>query len=124
MPQADAASFWYLATPYSKYPHGLREAYLLAVRTRGLLLRVGVPCFSPIVHSHPIAMECGIEPRDHSIWLPSEEPILRSASGLILLRAESWEISYGMEEERKAFIAAEKPVVFMDVGIVPGILLG
>ena len=111
--------FWYLATPYSKYPDGIEAAFHLAAETRGILLKAGVPCFSPIVHSHPVAMVCRIDPLDHSIWLPSEAPILRLAHGLIMLRARSWEVSYGMAEEYKLFIAAGKPVVFMDPGVVP-----
>lgn len=116
-------TYWYLATPYSKYPHGLQEAFLLAVRARGLLLLNGVPTFSPIIHSHPVATECGIDPFDHNIWLPAEAPILEHAIGLIMLRAESWEQSYGMNEERRVFTEAGKPVVWMDVGIVPKDLL-
>ena len=113
------SDFWYLATPYSKYPQGLEAAFLLAVRARGLLLQAGVRCFSPIIHSHPVAMECGLDPLDHEIWLPAEAPILEHASGLIMLRADSWEISFGMNEELKLFRAAEKPVVWMDPGVLP-----
>jgi hypothetical protein len=112
-------SFWYLATPYSKYPHGIHEAFVLAVQQRGLLLRAGIPVFSPIIHSHPVAIQCGLDPFDHSIWLPSEEPILRCASGIIMLKADSWEISYGMRVERELFEAAGKPVVWMTPGTVP-----
>lgn len=112
-------SFWFLATPYSRFPDGIEAAFNLAVEARGLLLKAGVPVFSPIIHSHPVAVRCGIDPLDHSIWLPSEAPILRSAIGLIMLRAESWGISYGMNHEKKTFEAAGKPVIWMDVGVVP-----
>lgn len=112
-------SFWYLATPYSKYPHGLDAAFRIAVQARGLLLKAGIPCFSPIIHSHPVAMECGIDPHDHKIWLPAESPILACASGLIMLRTESWEISYGMNAERIVFESSGRPVVYMDPGVVP-----
>jgi Domain of unknown function (DUF1937) len=112
-------SYWFLATPYSKYPYGIEAAFRLAAFNRGVLLKAGIACFSPIVHSHPVAVECGLDPFDHSIWLPSEEPILRMAKGLIMLRAESWEISHGMGIERDLFIAAGKPVIYMDPGKVP-----
>lgn len=111
--------YWYLATPYSKYPHGIEAAFRIAVEARGLLVKAGVPCFSPIIHSHPVAVMCDMDPFDHSIWLPSEEPILRGAFGLIMLRAESWELSHGMEVERKDFIENHKPIVWMEVGVVP-----
>jgi Domain of unknown function (DUF1937) len=118
-PLPQPAAFWYLATPYSKYPHGIKAAFNLAVEARGLLLRAGVPCFSPIIHSHPVAIRCGIDPHDHSIWLPSEAPIMAAACGLIMLRAESWESSYGMEQERLIFKGSQRPVVYMDPGTVP-----
>lgn len=116
-------TYYYLASPYSKYPHGIEAAFRIAVEARGLLLKAGVPSFSPIIHGHPVAVMCDMDPFDHSIWLPSEEPILHGASGLIMLRAESWGLSYGMEVERKYFFDAHKPIVWMDVGVVPEELL-
>jgi len=112
-------SFWYLASPYSKFPGGINAAFDQVVQARGLLIRAGIPCFSPIIHSHPVAIACGLDPHDHSIWLPAEEPIMRCATGLIMLRMESWEISYGMGVERKAFEEAGKPIVWMDPGKLP-----
>ena len=112
-------TLWYLATPYSKYPGGIEAAYQIALRQTGLLIRAGVPVFSPIAHTHPIAIACGIDPFDHTIWLPADEPMMAAATGLIMLRAESWEQSYGMGEELKAFQAAGKPVVWMDPDVLP-----
>lgn len=116
-------TYWYLATPYSKYPLGIEAAYQLAIETRGWLIKNGVRVFSPIVHSHPVAMQCDMDPHDHSIWLPAEEPMRRCASGLILLRAASWEISVGMAAERDEFLRLLKPVVEMDLGNIPAVLL-
>lgn len=114
------SDFLYLASPYSKFPRGLNAAFEEVCRARGLLIQNGVACFSPIIHSHPVAQLCRMDPYDHSIWMPSEEPILRCAKGLIMLRMESWEISYGMNEEKKIFEAAGKPIVWMDPGVLPG----
>lgn len=112
-------SYYYVATPYSKYPHGLEAAFQLACRETARLIRAGVPVFSPIAHTHPIAMAAGMDPLDHTIWLPCDEPMMRAARGLIMLRAESWEQSYGMRVERETFEAAGKPVIWMDPGEVP-----
>jgi hypothetical protein len=38
---------------------------------------------------------------------------------LIFLKAVSWEQSYGMRIKRERFLAANKPVVEMQPGIVP-----
>ena len=85
--------FWYLGSPYSKYPGGLDAAFDAVVTARGLLVRAGVPCFSPIIHSHMVARLCGIDPLDHSIWLPSERPMLDAACGLIVLKIAGWKES-------------------------------
>ena len=106
--------FWYVATPYSKYPGGLHEAFMLAVRVRGGLIRAGIPSFSPIVHSHPVAMECDMDPRDHGIWLPCEAPIMAAAVGLIVVMADGWQDSYGMGQEIEAFITTHRPFVYLD----------
>ena len=117
--QAAPATFWYLGTPYSKYPAGLDAAYKLACRQRGLLLQAGVPCFSPIAHSHGVATECDLDPRDLSVWLPSEAPIMAAACGLIVCMAASWRESVGLRHEIDAFEACGKPVVYMAPGVVP-----
>lgn len=105
--------YWFIASPYSKYPGGLDAAFRLAVRARGLLLQCGVPCFTPIVHSHPVAFECGLDPRDLNIWLPAEEPLRKNAYGLIVLCGESWEDSEGTKLEIQEFKDLNKPVRYM-----------
>lgn len=115
--------FLYLATPYSKYPHGIEAAYRLACVETARLLRAGIPVFSPIAMTHGIAVHGDIDPLDHGIWLPADEPFMQAAHGLIFLRAESWELSYGMRKEREAFEAAGKPVFDMQPGDVPASLI-
>jgi len=112
-------SFWYLATPYSKYPAGIESAFILACRQTALLIRAGVPVFSPIAHTHPIALHAGLDPLDHTIWLPCDRPMMDAAHGLIMLKAESWEQSYGMKVELETFQTLGKPVVWMTPGFVP-----
>jgi hypothetical protein len=114
-----AMSYWYLGSPYSKYPSGLEAAFEAACRARGLLVLAGISCFSPIVHSHQVAKFCGIDPHAHDIWLPTERPMMKKAKGLIVLRLVCWETSYGLGIEIKAFRKARKPIVYMDPGVVP-----
>lgn len=111
--------FFYLATPYSKYADGLDAAFTDAAQQAALLVRAGVPVFSPIAHSHPIAMQGGIDPLDHAIWLPADEPFMRAARGLIVCKLVGWKASYGVSVEIRAFRKAGKPVVYMDPGVVP-----
>jgi hypothetical protein len=108
--------FFYLATPFSKNPLGIDAAYRMACIARGYLVRAGIPCFSPIVHSYPVAFVCNIDPSSHDIWLPAERPILEAAFGLIVYGAEGWDQSYGIGEEIKAFVKDNKPIRFMPEG--------
>lgn len=112
-------SFYYLATPYSKFPGGLEEAFKLACRETALLIRAGVRVYSPIAHMHPVAIHGEIDPLDHAIWLPADEPMMHAAKGLIVNMAESWGISYGIREEIKAFAAMGKPIIYMTTGELP-----
>lgn len=111
--------FWYLGTPYSRYPDGIEAAFTLACHQTGLLIHHGVPVFSPIAHTHPVAMLCGMNPFDLAIWLPMDRPMMRAARGLIVVKAVSWEVSQGIAHEIETFQAMDKPVVFMDVDAVP-----
>lgn len=115
--------YWFIATPYSKHPEGLDAAFQAAVQARGLLLKHHIPCYSPIVHSHPVAMALGLDPRDLSIWLPTEKPMRMGACGVIMLREISWDTSTGMRYEWDEFREAGKPVVWMDPGQITSELL-
>jgi hypothetical protein len=112
-------SFWYLATPYSKYPGGLEEAYRLACKQTAILIKAGVSVFSPIAHSHGPAVHGEITLLDHDIWLPFDQAFMDSAKGMIYLKAESHADSYGMSHELDYFISSRKQVVYMEPGILP-----
>lgn len=106
-------SYWYLATVYSKHPDGIDAAHVMACRAAADLIRAGIPVFSPIAHTHPIAIHGAIDPLDHSIWLPADAPMMAGARGLIVYCSEGWRDSYGIGEEIKAFTTAGKSIVHM-----------
>jgi len=116
-------SYWYLATPYSKYPDGITTAFRVACEQTALLVRARIPVFCPIAHTHPIALEGGIDPYDHTIWIPADKPLMEGAKGLIFCKLPSWEISYGMGVERDFFLSVGRPVIDMTPGVVPHELL-
>lgn len=116
-------TFWYLATPYSKYPSGHRNAFYAAAKQASILVRAGIPVYCPIAHTHPVAMYGGMDPFDHSIWLPADEPFMRVAHGLIVCKMSGWDVSFGIGEEIKFFAAASKPIIYMTPGLVPHELL-
>ena len=109
----------YLASPYSKYTRGLQAAYQLACANVALLLKAGVPVFSPIAHTHGPAEYGGIDPRDHDFWMRADSPFMELCSGLIVLRADGWKESRGVTAELKYFRHSAKPVIWMEPGILP-----
>jgi hypothetical protein len=116
---ADDVAFWYLASPYSRYVGGLETAFQEIARNAALLIRAGVRLYCPIAHTHPIAMQGGIDPLDHGIWLPADRPFMFAACGLIVCMMEGWELSYGISVEMDEFARAGKPLVYMRPGQVP-----
>lgn len=106
-------TYFYLATPYTKFPAGHEAAFQMAARLTARLMLNGVKVFSPIAHSHPIARFMAPERvTDHDMWMAMDEPLMNAASGMIVVTAESWEASKGMQEEIKRFTAAGKPVIY------------
>jgi hypothetical protein len=112
-------SFYYLATPYSKYINGPERAFKEAAAQAAVLVRAGIPVFSPIAMTHPIAIEGDLDPLDHEIWLEADRTFMEAAKALIVCEMEGWAESYGVEEEIKAFRRMGKPVIYMTPGTVP-----
>lgn len=110
---------WYLATPYSKYPGGISGAYELACKQSALLISHGIHVFSPIAHSHGIAFHGELDALSHDLWLKMDKTYMDLCCGCIFLLADSWELSYGMEQERLYFENYSKPVVKMTPNLVP-----
>lgn len=103
-------TFWYLGSPYSKYPDGIEAAYQQACRAAAFLARKGVPVHCPIAHTHGIAIHGEIDPRDHDFWMEVDKPFLEAASGLIVCEMESWHISLGLTAEIERFKQMGKPI--------------
>lgn len=116
-------SYWYLGSPYSKYPDGIERAFELVCTNAGLLIRCGVPVYSPIAHCHPIARNANIDPHNHRIWLPANALMMAGAKGLIVLKLKTWEQSYGLAFEMREFETWDKPIIMMNPGSVPAELL-
>src|SRR3990167_3848405 len=110
----DTRGYWYLATPYSKYPGGLEVAYSEACKAAAFLIRRSIRVFSPIAHTHPIARFGDLDPLDHNIWLPADKPFMDNACGFIVCKMSGWVQSYGIGEEVKFFGYARKPLMFME----------
>lgn len=104
----------YLATPYSKYPQGIDKAFEHAAAIAADLLRGSVRLYSPIAHTHPIAVHGGIDPLDHATWLPFDEAMMGFADCLVVAHLEGWDESFGIKHEVEFFAAAGKPIFDLD----------
>ena len=115
-----ACGLIYLGTPYSKYrpelprDAGLRQAFIDAANLAARLLKEGAKVYSPIAHTHPLAIHGGLDPLDLRIWLPFDEAMMAKADCLIVAKLEGWEDSFGIKHEIEVFKKAGKPVMFLD----------
>jgi nucleoside 2-deoxyribosyltransferase len=107
----------YLATPYSRYPQskgGIVGAFQDAAALTGRLLQSGLKVYSPIAHTHPIAVHGKLDPYDHLIWLPFDEAIMAKADALLVAGMDTWQTSFGIAHEIGVFTKAGKPIFYLD----------
>lgn len=122
--------FFYVGTPYSKYPHPadgplgqrLEYAFWMACEATAKLAALKIPVYSPIAHSHPISKTLmGVSPTDHDFWVEFDAPMVAAAAGLIVVMADGWEVSHGLQHEIIQFQRAGKPVVYWDPKTTPDV---
>lgn len=107
-------SYWYVGSVYSCFPGGIDAAFEEICRVMGEFARAGIPAYSPIGHTHPIAMASGLDPFDHKIWLPFDTPMMTAARGLVVVKMATWEDSYGLQQEITLFKSARKPIRYLN----------
>jgi hypothetical protein len=112
--QTPPGGFWYIATPYTQFPTGLQDAFETACRVTAELMRHGIPCFSPIAHSHPLAIIGGLDPVDHELWMRSDAPMLNAACGCLVVMLPGWRDSRGVAHEIAEFTSHSKPIHFLE----------
>lgn len=105
----------YLATPYSKYKLGIEQAFIDASALAARLMLAGVKVYSPIAHTHPLAVHGNVDPLDHSIWLPFDEAMMHACAALVVAQMQGWRESYGVNHEIEFFTKAGKPIVYLDI---------
>ena len=89
----------YLATPYSHSdPAVMEQRFDAACRIAGELMRKGELVFSPIAHTHPIAVRCEL-PRGWDFWNKYDYAMLRGADKVLVVKMDGWEQSKGIAGE-------------------------
>ena len=104
----------YIASPYTLFPAGQDAAFQEAAMITARLMTIGVKCFSPITHSHPIAQYGCIDALDHDFWLDADVPFMEAADACCVAMLESWEASDGIAREMDFFHYSRKPVWMLD----------
>lgn len=103
----------YVGTPYSKYPGGIELAFIDACRLTARLMQVGLKVYSPIAHTHPLAIHGGLDPMDLNIWLPFDAAMMGKADAMLVAMMDGWATSTGIKHEIQAFTDAGKPVFYL-----------
>lgn len=103
----------YLASPYSSPDPAVREArFEAACRQAAEMLRCGIPVFSPIAHTHPIA-KYGL-PLEWASWEKYDREFLGMCSEVWVLMLGGWKESKGVQAEIRIAEEMGKPVVLVE----------
>jgi len=106
-------SYYYLASPYSKYPDGHEAAFERISTIAGALIHNGIPVFAPISHSHPIALQSEIPLNDYETWLGLDKRFIAASGGVLVAKMQGWQYSYGVNWEIKRADELGLPVLYV-----------
>jgi hypothetical protein len=102
----------YLAIPYTDPdPEVMRQRFEMANRTAAHLMQQGLLIYSPISHSHPIA-QYGL-PLDWDYWEKYDQEILCICDELIVIMADGWRESRGVQAEIDAALKLRMRVSYL-----------
>lgn len=101
----------YLCSAYSKRPN-LDQACEEVCEVAGKLLAAGVMVFSPICHSHQIAMSSTIDPLNSKLWMRLNEALAPICRAAVVVEMDGWRESDGIAEEIRWFAA--RPVYYLN----------
>lgn len=95
----DASGYTYLAIPYSHPDPAVREErFQMVCRVAAHLMSLGQVIYSPIAHSHPIAL-AGELPVDWEYWKSVAATMIRHAEKLTVVMLPGWDQSKGVAAE-------------------------
>ena len=105
----------YLATPYSHPDQKIREERFRIVNyMAGKLMSKGDIIYSPISHTHPIALEYEL-PLDWEFWNKQCIAYLQLSEKVIVLMQDGWKESVGVTAEIKIAKEMGIPIEYIEV---------
>ncbi len=97
----EGISMIYLASPYSDPdPKVMERRFQLVCLAAARLMQRGLQIFSPIAHSHPIAL-AGLLPKGFDYWEKFDRTMLGACDELMVLCLDNWTNSVGINAELK-----------------------
>ena len=103
----------YLAVPYSHDDRDIMLArFRMVSKVAGQLIRAGNLVYSPISHSHPMALE-SIVGTTYEDWRELDEFYLLRSDVFMILTIDGWRESKGMVEEIKFATDNAKPIILL-----------
>ena len=104
----------YLASPYSHPDPAMREKrFKAACMATAELMLDGHVAYSPIAHSHPVALHGGIDPTHNFDWLGQDLPILAKFDDVHVLCIPGAAESKGVKVEIQEAKRLGKRIEFM-----------
>ena len=106
----------YLACPYSDPDPEVRERRFRAVNAKaGELMAKGFLVFSPISHTHPIAVQCEL-PKGWEFWAAYDRTFIEWCEEVHVLMLDGWQKSVGVKAEIRIAMELKlnKPVFFIE----------
>ena len=89
----------YIASPYShELQNVMRDRFHAVCEYAGRMMKAGKVVYSPIAHSHPIAMRVGL-PTDWEYWEKFDRVMLQQCTELHVLQIDGWYESEGVRAE-------------------------
>lgn len=104
----------YLACPYThKDPKVIQERFEAVNKLASALMSEGFYIFSPISHTHPIAL-AGNLPGGWDYWEGYDKAIISRCAGLWVFKLPGWEQSKGVQAEIKIAKEIGLPIEYID----------
>ncbi len=109
--------FIYLACSYSHEDKDIEELRFRAVsKIAGQLIKAGNIVYSPISHTHPMAMVNRF-PTGYEYWRELDEFYIERCDIFMILKLANWEISKGVAAEAEKATDLGKPIIYLPASL-------